>query len=404
MEYLASLREEVRNLQGDGRGKALLVVSSGSFLLIGVQMIFPVMLPKLRTVYDLSLTTAGALLTALWVANAVGQLPGGMLADELGEGTTLLISVVASAVTLLLLVTVGSVLALFATTVLFGLGLALYGVARYTAIYDLYPDRAGTTIGLVLASADAGQALLPPVAGFVAVTVAWEFGFGFTIPVFVLVATGLYVYVPRRTSPATRDTTRSPFADVRTVLTGLRRRSTGYGTAILFVYVTIWVAFTSLYPTYLIEVKGLSSTVAAAVFGSFFAMGVVTKPLAGAVYDRVGARLSLLAIGLVSGLALAAVPLVAGVLPLVVVTVSVAPILGTGTVSQSYLIDSFVADVKGTGLGAVRSGAIAIAAVMPTVFGATAERGFFDEMFLVLAGLAVLMVLFVLLIPDVPSA
>ena len=399
MQYIRSLKELGRGLQGKGRGKALVVISSGSFLLIGVQMIFPALLPQIRDVYGLSLTTAGGLLTFLWIANAVGQLPGGMLADELGEGTTLLVSVVVSATTVLLVVVVGSVFALFAATVLFGLGLALYGVARYTAVYELYPDRSGTTIGIVLASADAGQALLPPIASLIAVEVAWQLGFGFTIPVFVLVALGIRAYVPSRIATTT-DVDRASLESVRTILSEMRTRSFGYGTAVLFVYVNIWVAFTSFYPTYLVETKGLSAPVAAILFGSFFATGVVMKPLSGAAYDRIGVRVSLLVIGLVSGIALAVLPLVQGVVQIAVVTVSVAPILGTGTISQSYLIDSLSGEVQGTGLGIVRSGAIAIAALTPTVFGATAERGFFDEMFLGLAGLAALMIFFVLLIPS----
>lgn len=392
VQYLTILKDAGENLQGDGRGKALLAISAGSFLLIGVQMIYPVLVPELRAAYGLSLTTAGMLLSSLWIANATGQLPGGMLADRLGEGRTLVVGVLVSAATLLLIITVSSPFMLFVATVLFGLGIALYSVARYTATHGLYPDQAGTTIGIVLASADAGQALLPPVASFLGVAIAWQLGFGFTIPIFALVAVGLWLYAPPRTSTGTSDTGTLSVDSVRTILRGMRTRSIGFVTIIFIVYVNVWVAFTSFYPTYLTEIKELSPTLAAVLFGVFFAVGVVTKPLSGIAYDRIGIRFSLLAISLVSGIALAVLPLVEGAVPLAVVTVFIAPILGSGTISQSHLIDELASDVRGTGLGVVRTGGMAIAALNPTLFGAAADRGFFDEMFLALAGLAALMI------------
>lgn len=45
---------------------------------MGVRMIYPVLLPRIRTAYDLDLTTAGFLLTVLFLAYALGQLPGGV--------------------------------------------------------------------------------------------------------------------------------------------------------------------------------------------------------------------------------------------------------------------------------------------------------------------------------------
>ncbi len=400
MAYTKTVLDELRSLQGGGRGKALLAIASSSFLLIGVQMIYPVLLPELRSAYDLGLTTAGLLLTALWVANAVGQLPGGMLADRIGEGRTIVASVVLSAITLALIVTAVSVLALFAATVLLGFAIALFGVARYTALHDLFPEQVGTTIGIVLAAADAGQALLPPFAGFVAVAFLWQFGFGFTIPLFVLVALVLWLYVPGRTSrEITGDDTVS-LATVRSIVSSMRTRAIGYGTAAFIVYVVIWVAFTGFYPTYLIEVKGQSSTVTGILFGLFFATGVVVKPLSGAAYDRVGTKLSLLAIAAISIVGLVSLPFVEGIPLLIAATVLVAPILGSGTIAQSHLVAALPSEIRGTGLGVIRSAVMGMAALSPAAFGAAAERGFFDEAFLALAGLAGLMILFVVRIPS----
>jgi len=78
----------VRSFLTDGRGDILVAVAAGWFLSIGVRLAYPVLLPYLRESYGLDLTTAGLLLTALWLCYALGQLPGGLLADRFGGETS----------------------------------------------------------------------------------------------------------------------------------------------------------------------------------------------------------------------------------------------------------------------------------------------------------------------------
>lgn len=361
-------------------------------------MIYPVLLPELRTTYNLDIATSGLLLTVLWATNALGQFPSGLLTDRIGEQRTLVVGVILSAVTVAMIISVDSVVALFGATVLLGLGLALYGVARYTVMYEVYPDRAGTTIGVVLAAADAGQALLPPAASFVTAIAVWQLGFGFTIPMFALAAVGLWLYVPSQPLvPSDRDKSTS-LAELKYVLASVSNRGIVYGTAIFVVYVCVWVAFTSFYPTYLIEVKDISPTITAVTFGAFFAAGVVVKPVSGAMYDRLGIRLTLLVLAPISALALAVFPMAEGIVPIAVVTLSVAPILGTGTIAQSHLVDEFTGDIRGTGLGIIRTCGLLVGSAMPTLFGIAADNGYFDEGFLVLAVLVGVMVVLILLL------
>lgn len=398
MQIHTLLKNGVRTFREDRRGISLLLITGGSFLLIGVQMIYPVLLPNLRATYGFNLTTSGLLLSLLWVANAGGQIPGGLLADRIGEKATLVASLVLSAGTLALIISVNSVIALFAATLLLGAGLALYGVARYTAMYDMYPEQAGTTIGIVQAGADAGQALLPPIASALAATFVWQMGFGFTLPLFVPLAVGLWIYLPARTTTASSHS--MSLTEVVGVVAEMRTRAIMTVTAILFVYAVIWVSFTSFYPTYLIEIKGLSTLLSSVFFGLFFAAGVVVKPLSGVVYDRRGLRTTLFAISVVSGIALVALPITEGPAALAVVTVAVAPILGTGTVAQSHLLEHLSESIRGTGLGIARTITLTAAAITPVIFGAAADRGYFDEAFLALAALAGVLLLLTSRIPT----
>lgn len=397
------VRHHVRSLplpRGEDGGRAFIAIAGGSFAVVGAQMIYPVLLPHLRVQYGLSLTAAGLLFTTLWVTIALGQLPGGLLADRIGEGRVLLASLVVSAAAFALLVAALSTPFLFAATVLVGVGNALYGVARYTALHDLYPDNVGVVTGLALAAADAGQGLLPPLAGAIAAVVAWQFGFAVTIPLFLIVALGVAHAVPAATSPPAAAPEALSRETLATLLATLRRPAIAYGTAVYTVYGTVWATFTSFYPTYLIEVKGLAPGLASALFGAFFLSGVVVKPLAGLGHDRIGATRALLVVAVVSGTALALLPGLEGPIALVLVTVLVAPLLGSGTITLAYVLGSLPADVRGTGVGVLRTVALLFTAASPSVFGAIADRGYFDEGFLLLAGAAGVMAALALRLPS----
>jgi MFS family permease len=75
---------------------------------------------------------------------------------------------------------------LLVATVLFGLSTALFGVARFTVLSDLYTGRDGAAIGLTMAAGDLGNTILPPVAGLTASIYTWRYGFSFMIPFFFL--------------------------------------------------------------------------------------------------------------------------------------------------------------------------------------------------------------------------
>lgn len=378
----------------------LAVVSAGWFLSLGVRLVYPVLLPHLRAAYGLDLTTAGLLLTVLWLAYALGQLPAGVLADRIGEGRVLAISCFLAAGTLLFVVLADSALALFAGTVALALGLTLYGVARFVILADLFPDNVGTATGVTLAAGDAGNAVLPPLAGVLAVVVAWQAGFGILVPAFALAGLACWIVLPAATSDGASAVDTLSLSTVRDVLGALNRPAIVRGTALLLVGNAVWQAFTGFYPTYLVEMKGLSPTTAGAVFGGFFGMGILVKPLAGAAYDRVGIRRSLAVIGGLMAVSLSAIPFVSGPVPVVAVTAVASAVLGYGTIALTYVTTALPETARSTGLGVVRTSYTTVGAASPLIFGALADRGYFDEGFLLLAGLSVLLALLAVTAPE----
>ncbi len=386
MEYVASVRRAIADLSSDGRGRILLAVAFGWFLSISVRMIYPALLPHIRETYGLTLTTSGLLLTVLWIAYASGQLPGGILADWAGERPLLIASSLLAATMLALVVLADSAVVLFLATALFGLGTALYGVSRFTILDKIYPDQLGTATGATMAAGDVGNAVMPPAAGFVAVTVGWQYGFGATVPLFLVAAVGLWATLPSRSADRTPLREQLELGDIVSTLSHpvVRR-----GTALLVLWAVIVQAFMGFYPTYLMDEKGVSAQVATGLFGFFFALGIAMKPIAGRAYDRIGVRVPLLVIASTAGVALVALPFVDAAWLFVLVTVLASALLGFETIVISDLTSRLPSGTQGTNLGALRTVYISLGALSPVVFGAIADYGYFDEAFLgigVLAG------------------
>jgi MFS family permease len=399
MGLVESIGNEGRELWGDGKGPLLVAIAGGWGILLGTRMVYPVLLPYLRESFGLSLTVAGLLVTVLWLGSALGQLPGGILADRYSERAVMTAGTVVVAIALVAVVTAPTPLVLFAATALVGLGQSLYPIARITILSDIYPGRIGSALGVTMATGDLGQTVLPPIAGALAAAVAWQLGLGFIIPLLLLVGVVLWIVLPAQTPTASAVDSLSA-ESARYVIAELRRSNLLFVAFILFLYILIWQSFTGFYPTYLVEEKDLPSSVAGVLFSVFFAFGVVVKPLAGAAYDRIGMRRSLVAVlvGPVAGLA--SLPFIEGIWPLVAVTALVSTMLGSGAITQSFLSDAIPDEIQGTGLGAVRTTSATLGAAGPVLFGAIADRGYFDEGYLLLAGILVVVVLLTLRLPE----
>ncbi len=398
MNLAAAIKKELQGLRQDGNGTILMSVAVGWGLLLGTRMIYPVILPHLRTAYNLDLSTAGLLITILWLGSAIGQLPSGILADRYSERNVMTASTILASIAIILVATSPTAVVLYAATGILGLGLSLYPIARITILSQVYPDRIGSALGVTMATGDIGQTILPPLAGFLATGVAWELGLGYVIPFILITTIGIWITVPNYSTQSSVDTMSRE--NTKYILSKIRQPNILLMTLILLLFIFIWQSFSAFYPTYLVEEKGLTSTTAAGLFGVFFACGVVVKPIAGSAYDRIGMRLSLIIILLGPVLGFILLPFSTSLTGLFLVTITVSSMLGSGAITQSYLADSFPAEMRGTGLGAIRTTAATIGAMGPVAFGIIAEAGYFDEGYYVLA---LIMVIVLLLIYKMPT-
>ncbi|MFW5965818.1 MAG: MFS transporter [Halodesulfurarchaeum sp.] len=385
-------------LTGNGREWVLISIATGWGLLVGTRMSYPILLPFVREEFGLSLSVAGLLVTIVWLGSALGQLPGGILSDRYSERRLLSVALLVVAGAIGVVVAAGP-LGLFLGTALVGLGLSLYPIARISVLTELYPQAVGSALGVTMATGDIGQTLLPPAVGFLAGAAAWQLGFGALAPLFLLLAGVVWLVVPK-SAVTTADRSEGIRERTRDLFAVLATRTMTLTTLVLFVYLLVWQSFTGFYPTYLHEVKGLSPGVASAVFALFFGVGVLVKPAAGAAYDRLGMRSSLVAVLVGPVLGLSALPFVDGVLAIGGLTAIVSMMLGSGAITQSYLAEAIPRELRGTGLGVVRTTAATLGSAGPVLFGAIAEHGFFDEGYLLLSGLMGVVLGLTLLMPD----
>ncbi|WP_207891630.1 MFS transporter [Natrarchaeobius halalkaliphilus] len=399
MDVRTAFGRELTALWADGKGSSLVTVATAWGLLVGARMIYPIVLPYLQGTYGLSLSVAGLLVTVLWLFGSIGQLPGGMLADRYNERTLMAASTIVVAVALGFVVTASTPVVLFLATALWGLGHSLYPIARITFLSNLYSERLGSALGVTMATGDIGQTVLPPIAAVLAVAIAWQVGLGFVAPLLLLVGITMYFTVPVRTSTESERDPQS-MRETLAIFGELRNPEMGFMTVILFLYIFIWQSFTAFYPTYLTNVKELSPAIASVLFGFFFAVGVVVKPVAGGAYDRIGMRGSLISILLPPVLGFSLLPFVDNVWLLVGLTACISTMLGSGAVTQSYLADSFSEEMKGTGLGVVRTTTATLGAGGPLLFGVIADYGYFDEGYIVLAVIMAVVILLTVRMPG----
>lgn len=387
-------------LWSEGRGWLLVVVATGWFLSLGVRLVFPALLPQIRTTFGFSLSAAGVLLMCLWLAYAIGQFPGGILGDRLGERNVLVLSTVLAAGAILAVTVATATWLFFLATILFGFATALYGPTRFTILSVVYPDRSSTAIGITMAAGNVGNAVLPAASITVAAYLSWRYSFALAVPLFALTAVALWYLVPNTTKGKPSAVDSLTPETLSRIFRGVRNRSILLVGGVMVLLMFAWQGFTGFYPTYLIAEKQLAPQLAGLLYSLFFALGIVIQPLAGVSADRFGSKRTLLFVILGGTTALTLLPLAASVPALVGVTVLASSLLGVAPVANSFLVSALPEDMRGSGLGLLRTGYIMLASSGPLVVGALADIGRFDEAFFVLAGSASIGFVLCLLLPS----
>lgn len=355
---------------------------------IGIRVVVPVLLPQMKGEFALTNTTAGMLVSAMWIAYAVAQLPGGALGDRFGERRVLALSMVTSAVGVLITISTPFLGIFVLGVVLTGFGTGLFGTTRITVVTDIYPDRGSTVIGVGNAAGNLGNVVLPLVATGLLNWFTWRGGLGVTIPVFAVLTVGLWWVIPDFTSPPADETVLTKGGAIGAVVSSITGRAVLVGTAGMVLWAFIYQGFVAFFPTYLITSKGLTQGTAAVIYGIFFFGGVVLQPIMGSIADRHGPPRVLIAISAVSAVSLVGLPFVFGRWALVGLAALLSVQLTFWPVVFSYVVAAISDEVQGSSFGMLRTFFVSIGAIGPVVVGLMADWGLFDGAFFLLGGAA----------------
>ena len=400
MNFTETFQQISRDLASEGKAWILVTVACGWFLSIGVRYIYPSMIPFFRDAFQIDLVVAGMLLSALWYAYAIGQFPGGILGDWIGEGNILAVSTGLSAIALLLVAVAFNLWFVFLGTIVFGFASALYATTRFTIFTDIYSDRAGTAVGLTMAGGSIGNTVLPPTATTLAALASWRLGYGFLVPIFVLITIAIFLVVPARTSESSiSELNELSLASVRRLLNSV----VAHGIPVV-VLIHVALAFAShgflgFYPTYLIDVKGFSAQMAAILFGLYFAVGIVIQPMVGVLKDLLGARRTLGIVSTMFFIGLFALQFGESAIYFVLITPFLSHRNGLGVVTNTYISDNLPADIKGSGLGFLRTIWQFVGATSPIFVGVLGAMGHLTGAFAVLAGIAAVTIILTFFVP-----
>lgn len=348
----------------------------------------------------MDLTTAGFLLSTLWFSYALGQFPGGILGDRLGEGNILVLSTGISTVAILFVTVSLNLTMVFVATATFGFATGLYGPHRFTIFTDIYSDRSGIAVGVTMAAGSIGNTILPAIAAAIAGYVTWRLGFGILVPAFIAVCATIYAVVPKRTSNTSADTDTFSVDTLRRVASSVATRGIPIVVSIHIILAFVSNGFLGFYPTYLIEVKGFSPQIAALLFGSYFAVGVVIQPFTGIIRDRFGSQWSLAFVSSMLFVGLVALQFGDSVLYILLVTALISHRNGVGVVTNTFIADSLDNDIKGSGLGLLRTSWLLMGAMSPIFVGFLGDLGQLNFAFSALAGVAGVAVLLTFIIPE----
>jgi len=398
--FMSKVRELVNSLNSKNKGLILMSVSVGWFLSIGLRYTFPSILPFIRNDLGINLFFGGVLLSAIWFGYAAGQIPGGILGDKYGEGNILTISTLISTICILFIFISFNPWMLFIFASLFGIATGLYAPHRFTIFTDIYPKNSGTAIGITMSAGSVGNTILPAGAALLAGYFTWRLGFGILVLPFIAITIIIYRHIPTRTSNIQSSDSLFDKNKLSKILTCVSDSAIPQVVFVHIVMSFVSYGFLGFYPTYLIEVKGLSSSIAAVIFSLYFAFGIIIQPLAGYIRDSFGSKHSLIGItGLVT-IGLFLLQYFESIVAIIFITFLISYRNGLGVVTNTYIANNLDDEIKGSGLGIIRTSWTFVGALSPLFIGFVSDISSLSVSFLIISGVSIIGLLLCFFVDD----
>lgn len=370
----------------DHRWGILVTVALGWFLALGLRLVLPAILPQLKAEFALSNSTAGAIISLVWLLYASSQFPGGLLTDRYGERPILLASVGVALFSISLFVGTTGFVAFVIACLLFGLGTGLFGPPRITILSKSFPGRDGMALGITFAAGSLGAATLPFLSGMLTPRFGWRSNFLLTAPLFLVVLIGGWLTIADTASEATDE---MDFPDWNELLNGIRDTSVLFGSVAITLWIFVFQGLTSFLPLYLIQYKSVSQELAASIFALFFVTSGLVQPVSGHLSDHFSRRTILVTLAGVHALAILALIIVDDLTLLVLLMVVLGTRGGVGPINNAVIVDRLPYSVQGSGYGLLRTTYLILGATGSMFVGFLADFDLLPVAFVVLGGLSI---------------
>ena len=376
----------------------LLSACVGSYFAVRfAQVSVGAVVPLIIGTFDISRGVLGAVLTGMWVAYALLQLPSGAIADRIGERLVILTALVVTAGATLGLAVAPAFLLFGAGVVALGAGAGVY-YNPATVLLSRSFDEIGRAIGIHRVGGQAAGVVAPVAAAAVAARYGWRPAIALG-SLLAVAAAGSFVLTTTRMPPVSPDASLHKAFDTGVLLGLLDRSHTRITTSLMTIIEFVGLATMAFLPALLVEYYGLSLGQANLLFAVFFAVSALCQPLSGWLSDQIGrdATATILAtVGAVGYGALA----VGGISPTGATIILALPAvvlagatMSTTPVLQSRMLDGLDASNRGAGFGLFRTLYLLVGATGTTVVGALADVAGWGPAFGLLAGLLAIMVL-----------
>lgn len=350
------------------------------------------LLPFIRDAFALSYTDAGFAVSAYTIASGVSNAPLGVVADRMGARRVIVWGLVLIGLASVAIGLAGEYWQLLAFLMVMGIASGTYHAPASALIAELFSARRGMAMGTHTTAGHLSFFIAPLLAGIVAATGSWR-----TPYIAFAIAPIACAFLLWRIAPmGTRSTGRHGWlATVSDIGMVARRVGPLVSLSILFqVVISAAMAFLSLY---LVDARGISPGVAAALFGVPQLAGLIGAPMAGTLSDRYGRRIVLL-LGLAlmgpAAWALTVVPNELVFLPLLVIGVSFSI---RATTTEVLIVDNTPPERRSTVLGTYYLVNQPVGGVAAPIFGAVAGAigisvayGWLAVIFLVLSAIALI--------------
>ncbi|WP_426404450.1 MFS transporter [Streptomyces sp. R-07] len=266
------------------------------------RLVINLVLPSIGAEFDIDRTRQGLVVSAFFLAYALCQIPGGLLADRFGGRRVTLWALLSWSVFTALTGFAWSFAVLLALRFAFGAAEGVFPPASMKVLFERTRLEERSSANGTVMSSNALAAVITPLA--VAPLVAafgWRSAFWSTAALGVLVLLAVRLWLP---APLPRtDDAEAPRPELRAVL---RKGVLWRFALMMFGYNTIIWGLNTWVPSYLSEEHGVSLTSAGALLAVPALGAAVATVLGGRISDRLGGRHRVI---IVPGMAVAAVAL-----------------------------------------------------------------------------------------------